>query len=443
MSHEQLAGLQRRLNLKELAARLAGHSSLRSGALLLLANALVTALALVRTPAMTWILPKEELGMFGVVASWLPFVQLLSLNGLDGAVYHYIAKGQPWAFVEGLFERLRWSLLASAVFLLAGLYWFRSGDAALGWLFAIAGLSYPVTYGMTASAGMLSARENFKGLFWYRLGESLTDFAGFIPLALSAWWISRAATFFAANQLATGLMQVGVSAALALGLRRMGAPRQSPEERREMLQYGRHLTALTGISVLQARTDAFLVGLLLPLETMADYSIALLVFEQVKRLWGIYVQVRYPPWVRLAVPERRRLMLREGALVCLGFAGLGLLVALAGHLLIPWLLPPEYAGSLGYMDILIATVVAGLPGWLAEQYFRTRQDQKRQYRMRIAGAVVGVAGPALLILPFGATGAAAGRLVAALALSAVGVWLFFREPNEQAVEEADGQSNKR
>ncbi len=430
MGHEQLAGLQRRLNLKELAARLAGHGSLRSGALLLLANALVTALALVRTPAMAWILPREELGMFGVVASWLPFLQLLSLSGLDGAVYHYIAKGQPWAFVEGLFVRLRWSLLAAAAFLILGFYWFRAGAAPLGWMFVIAGLSYPFTYGMTASAGMLSARENFKGLFWYRLGESLTDFAGFIPLALSAWWISRAATFFAANQLATGLMQVGVSAALALGLRRMGAPRQSAEERREMLQYGRHLTALTGISVLQVRTDAFLVGLLLPLETMADYTIALLVYEQVKRLWGIYVSVRYPPWVRLPVPARRRRMLREGWLVCAGFAGLGLLIAAAGHLLIPRLLPPEYAGSLRYMDILIATVVAGLPGALAEQYFRTRQDQARQYRMRIAAAAAGVAAPALLILPLGATGAAAGRFLASLALSAVGLWLFFREPQE-------------
>jgi O-antigen/teichoic acid export membrane protein len=358
----------------------------------------------------------------------VPFLQLLSLSGLDSAAYHYAAKGRPWAFVEGLLLRLRWSLLAAAAFILVALYWFRSGAAPLGWMFLIAGLSFPVTYGLTASAGMLGAQEKFTGLFWYRLGESLTDFTGFIPLALSAWWISQAITFFAANQAASALMQVGVSLWLVAGLRRSSFPPLPPEERREMVNYGKHLTALTGISVLQARTDALLVGLLLPLETMADYSIALVVTEQFKRLWGIYVSVRYPPLVRLPVPARRRRFIREGGLVWVSFTGLGILVALAAHLLVPLILPPSYASSLGYMDILIATVLVGLPGALAEQYFRTQQDQGRQYQMRVLAAAVGVAAPALLILPFGAYGAAAGRLVANLVLSVLGIWLFLREP---------------
>lgn len=427
MSHEQLAALKRRINLKDLASDLISRRTLRSGGLLLLANGLVVVLGLIRTPVMTWVLPKEELGMFGVVGSWVPFLQVLSLGGLDAATYHYVAKGQPWAFVEGLFIRLRWSLLAAAAFLLVALYQFNTGEALLGWVFVIAGISYPVTYGMTASAGMLSAQEKFTGLFWYRIGESLTDFAGFLPLALSAWWISRGVTFFASNQIATGLMQLGVSAALAFGLRRAAVPRMPHEDRREMVRYGGHLNTLTAINVLQARTDAFLVGLLLPLETMADYTIALLVYEQIRRLWLIYVSVRYPPLVRMPVPARRKRFVLEGGLVWASFAVLGVAIALAGHLLIPRILPPEYASSLGYMDLLIATAVMGIPGLLAEQYFRTQQDQGSLYRMQIVASIAGVAAPALLIIPLGAMGVAGGRLIAGLVFSGLGVIIFLRE----------------
>ena len=319
----------------QLLLRLRNRRFWRASGLLMLANVIVLALGLVRTPAMTWLLPKEQVGMMGVVAAWLPFLQLLSLSGLDGASYHYVAKGQPWAFVINLTYRLRWSLLSTAGFLVGAAYWWWQGAIPLAWMFVIAGVSYPVTVGLSACGGMLGAQENFVGLFWYRLGESLTDFVGFVPVLLSVWLVNQVVTFYGANQVATAIMQILVTFWLINKLRASQYQPLSPENEREMVRYGRHLTVMNGIGVAQTRTDALLVGSFLPLTIMADYSIALLVYEQFKRLWNVYLSVRYPPLVRLTEKRRRRRIVIEGSIIWLGFVVTGLILSLLAHWLIP------------------------------------------------------------------------------------------------------------
>jgi O-antigen/teichoic acid export membrane protein len=427
MLREYLTALDQRYHFTQaLKRRLTNRVFWRNTGLLLLANLIVMGLGIIRTPLMTWVLPKNEIGMLGVVASWLPFLQLASLSGMDGATFHYVSKGQPWAFVSALFLRFRWSLLSAAGFLGGAVYWATRGEITLAWLFVITGISYPLTIGMTASAGMLAAQERYKGLFWYRIFESLTDFTGFIPLALTAFWISKVVTFYATNQVATAIQQTGVSLFLAWQLKKLGTSRPAQADEREFVRYSKHLTAITGISVLQARTDAFLVGAFETLDTMADYSIALLVSEQFKRLWGIYVSIRYPPLVRMPLKRRRQRFVIEGGLLTLGFSAIGLIVALLAHWLIPIVLPVSYVRSLGYMNLLIATSVIGLPGAMAEIYFRTLQDEKRQYLLRTVAAFIGVTAPLLLIFRWGAYGAATGRLIANLVFSVFGIWLFAR-----------------
>ncbi|MEW5871410.1 MAG: oligosaccharide flippase family protein [Chloroflexota bacterium] len=393
----------------------------------MLANVIVTGLGLVRTPLMTWVLPKDEVGMLGVVASWLPFIQLLSFPGLDAASYHYIAKGQRWAFAVNLAYRLRWSLVSALALLGGAAYWTWQNEPVLAWMFVVAGLSFPLANGLSAVSGTLGAQEQFKALFWYRLLESLTDFTGFIPLLFSTWWLSHVLTFYGFNQLATAVMLSIYSAWLWRQLRAQKVqpmPAHDKRLRSEMLRYGKHQTALVAIGVAQNRTDALLVGVFLSLNTMADYSIALLVYEQFRRLWMIYLSVRYPPLVRLPERQRRRRILYEGLLVWAGFAFSAAALYLLAHWLIPLILPPNYASSIVYIGWLAAIFVVGIPGFLAETYFRTRQDEKSQYLLRITAAIFGVALPALLLPTWGIIGVMAGRFLASLILSLCGTALF-------------------
>ena len=387
---------------------------------------IVITLGVIRTPAITWILPKEEVGMIGVVASWLPFLQLLSLSGLDGASYHYVAKGQPWAFRINLIHRLRWSLLSSAGYLAGAVLWAKSGDSTLAWMFVIAGISYPITIGLSATSGMLGAQERYTGLFWYRIFESLTDFSGFIPLLLSVWWVSKVVTFYASNQIATAIMLVGLSVLFWKELKRDHKP-MPVQDQKEMVSYGKHLTVMNGFGVLQTRTDSLLVGALLPLGVMADFTIALLVYEQMKRLWNVYVTVRYPPLVKLELKKRQRRILFEGAAALLIFLAMAIGISLLSHIFIPIILPPSYLSSLKYIDWLIFAFVFSVPGFMIEIYFRTQQDERHLYMIRGAAAVIGSITPAVLITTIGVDGIAIGRFLSAGMLSAFGLYLFRSE----------------
>ena len=194
-----------------------------------------------------------------------------------------------------------------------------------------------------------------------------------------------------------------------------------------MLQYGKHLTVINGISVLQNRTDALLVGLLLPLGTMADYSIGLLAYSQVMRLWGIYSMIRYPPLVRMHLERRQRRFILEGLLIFLGFIFTGLFASAAAHLLVPIFLPTSYLSSLIYIDILIASFVIAVPGFVTELYYRSLKDEKRQYILRITAAILGIILPAIFIVFWGGVGGAVGRLLTSLIFSLTGLLLLIQK----------------
>lgn len=408
---------------QQLLRRLQNRDFLRAGGLLLAANAITSALGLIRAPAMTWLLPKDEVGMLGVVAAWLPFLQLLSLPGIDTASYHYIAKGHRWAYAVGVAYRLRWSLAGMAGFVAGAAYWWIQGNPQVATLFLAAAIFYPATIGLSAASGTLAALERFTALFWYRNLEALADLMGFLPLLLGVWWISRAFTFYATGQLAMTLLLVTATIWLLRRFRAERTPPPAPADRQEMVNYGRHQTGITAIGVAQSRADAVIVSAFFPLTVMADYSLALLIQSQMKNFWTIYLSVRYPPLVRLPWSQRRRRMGWEGALVTLGFAGMGALLAAAAALVLPWILPPSYASLLPYLYWLIAIFVLGMPGYLAEAYFRTEQDQGRQYLMRSVAAALGIVIPLALLPRLGLQAIFWGRAAAAALFSLIGVWL--------------------
>jgi O-antigen/teichoic acid export membrane protein len=409
-----------------LVTKLHNRRFLRNSGTLMLANIIVTGLALIRTPAMAWLLPKEDVGMIAVVGAWMPFILLLSLPGLDLAAYHYIAKGDQWALITNLKHRLRWALLGSLGFVAGAGYWWMQGNQPLMWIFVVAAFFAPLSMGLGICGGALGALERFGSLFWYRLGDSLTDFVGFIPLAFSLWWLRPGIVFYATNQLATVLMLLGIAWWLVRQITANQQRTPNPQEEHEMVHYGQHLTVLSGLSIAQSQIDSVLVSALFPLSVMADYAIAQIVYNQFKQLWSIYLAVRYPPFVRLPVQQRRRRIFSEGCIVFLGFGVIGMGVWVLAQWLIPVLLPPSYISSLNYIGWLIVSFLALLPGSFVEVYFRTEQDQKSQYVLRLISAVFSVALPATLIMRWGIQGVITGRILGYALFSLLGIVLFIR-----------------
>lgn len=408
--------------------RLRNRKLLENAGLLLLANVIVTLFGIMRTPLTTWILPKDDVGALGVVAAWMNFIVLLSLPGMDAASYHYIAKGNLWALPLNLRIKVRWSLLAAAGFLAGAAYWYWQGEAVLAAYFVAAALLYYCLFSLSAGGGTLAARERFRSLFWFRIAESLVAFAGFIPLVLSIWWISKGLTYLVVNQTVTIVLFWLVIRRLVGEIpgERRTAP--APEIERGMVAYGRHLTVLSALSVAQSQVDSLLVATFLPLGIVADYAIATIVANQFRNLWGVYVSVRYPVYVRMQPERLRAKMQQEGLLAVAGFTAVAVVAWFAARFLIPIILPASYTSSIPYIGWLFAAFLLSLPGALIEIYFRTQQDERRQYALRLAALVPSVLLPAALIYMWDVQGVLWGRLLAAalFSLIAVVVALFVR-----------------
>jgi hypothetical protein len=64
-------------------------------------------------------------------------------------------------------------------------------------------------------------------------------------------------------------------------------------------------------------------------------------------------------------------------------------------------------------------------------YFRTLQDERRQYVIRTAAATIGVVFPLVFILLWGAKGAVIGRFLSSLMLSIIGLSLVIWVRNKK------------
>jgi O-antigen/teichoic acid export membrane protein len=241
-------------------------------------------------------------------------------------------------------------------------------------------------------------------------------------------------TFYTFNQMATALMLVWVVRWI---LQRIPADQRkapSPGEAQELVVYGRHLSVLAAMSVAQAQIDSLLVGTFLPLTVAADFGIATIAANQMRVLWGIYLAVRYPVFVRFPQARRQRRMVLEGVLTTAGFAVTAVVAWVAAAWLIPLLLPESYQRAIPYIAWLFAAFVLTVPGAMIETYFRTEQDERRQYYLRVIALAPSVLLPFLFLQRWGVNGVLAGRIVASLLFSliAAGIVLWSRgSPPEQ------------
>ena len=423
-----------------LFTRIRSRRLVRDSGLLVLANIIVVILGLVRIPLVTRIFTKDEVGMIAVVGSLLPFMHLLSLSGLDSANYHYVARGFSSAFKITISKRLKLSILSGLGLLIGAVYWYWKGETTLTWLFIVTAVTYPFTYGLTSASGTLGAKEDFIRLFGFRVGTAISKYAGFVIIWLLQGMIISVVTFYSANILALLLLQVGFTIFLLSKLGSNPSQNFHLKDQQEMVQYGGHLTVIAGFTILQSRVDALLIGWLLPLSVKADFSIAQIVYTQVKGLWMIYRGIRYPRLVRFPVDRRRKRIAFEMVFVVVVFFLISLTLGMILWLFIPIILPKSYISSIVFICWLLLAFVAGIPGFFVELYFQTCQDQQGQYILRGTSAIVGVFLPLLSFFIWQVNGIMIGRFLANLLFSILGVVLFIsNNPSRKILADGNGK----
>ncbi len=403
----------------------------RASGLLMTANFIALTLGLIRMPIITRLLTKAEVGMLGIIAVYLPFVQLFSMSGMNGASYHYITKGFPAAIRENIRITFGWSLLGVLGWIAGGLFfWFVKGEVLLGGLFLVNSIFFPIIHSLNGASGYFGAKEQFGRLFWFRVAEATSRYMGVLLLLIFSLRLTsyRIVWFSFSNLLAMGLTLLLFC---CLIFREDNVEASMPAfEKSEMKKYGYHLTLLGSISTIQTRVDGLLMAALMPLWAVADYSVAQIIYTQFKRLWTVYYTVRYPIFMKLNISRRQRRIAAEMGLLIAGFS----LLWLALMLLLNWslsiILTDEYRSSLPYIGWLLGAFIVSIPGFGAEMYFRSLEQERSLYLLRGISAIFSIICPLIFIVPFQGVGIVMGRFVAGIALSITGVFIVWQHNEE-------------
>lgn len=398
--------------------------------ILLIANVIVLIIGFAINIILARNLSKESFGLIKYVFSIVPFVAILSLPGINSSVFQYVAKGYEYSLIDGVKKRLKWSMASAVVMLLFALgLWFHNKNQILIWLILISLIFFPFTQVFPIIANFWAAKKQFLQLAFWKIGEKLT---GIIGAVLGIWLFSKY------KELAVVGFQNLFLAALSsvcLFLIIKGIMKSYPKSilttdtRRSFYSFGKHMTAIGAIGTIQNRFGSILIGSFLPFSSLADYSIGLLFYEQQKQLWLTYTQVSYPRLVNLDIMQRRSQLIREAKLVMTLFVLIVIGIGAILTFLTPKLFSNQYLSSIPYIWLLLIAFVSLVPGGFAEIYFRTKEQKKELYIIRIIGAVAGIIFPVIFLLHWQALGVALGKIFANLMYSITGVYLFFKDPS--------------
>ena len=392
---------------------------------LLVAHAITAVLGLTRNALLTNCLTKDDFGVLNYVMSWLAVVAVLGMPGLNLAVAQYVARGHWEAVRLGLRRRLVLSVLPMVT--LAAIGWIgskagRTDIAPSVWL--LTALFFPSAQVLTAIGSVLGALRRFRKIAILYVGQSAA-FLLAVGMGLSLWRGPATEGIVLFQWLLVSV----VNGWFWAHLRRpeVDPVPLSPAQRKQFYRFGAHLTAMDAITQARDRISALLLGGLVSLSALADYSIGNLFFEQMKSLWGIYYGVSYPRLLTLDAQDRWRQVRREALLACPAFAALAGLVGIGLAAVVPWLFSAKYGSSLGHVWILLLAFVCSVPGGFFEMYFRVEEAEKALYQIRLAAAVFGILLPPLLLALWGPLGVAAGRTGANVVYSIVGFVLYRRQ----------------
>jgi O-antigen/teichoic acid export membrane protein len=219
----------------------------------------------------------------------------------------------------------------------------------------------------------------------------------------------------------------GVAVVQLIAYRRGMRKLRSTSSQKEAIGYGKRLSLLGVIGVIEARIDALLVGSLLSFASLAQYRIAETVVDMTaKRVWIIVSQPFFPRWAQAEESTAYRRLRGDMTgvifVLTIGFIVLFFLIPVV----FPVLFTDRYEPSIRLAQILVLASLVSLPGAAADLFLIARQIERPQWVLRITSTGVHLALLPFFIAGWGVTGIVLAVLCSRIAYTAAGLDLVRR-----------------
>jgi len=288
--------------------------------------------------------PKETYGQYVFVFSAMYMVAFLAVPKFDFAVSQAVAKGFDQSLFQSTKISLIGSLLASICMWVLAARYFYLGDPNLGYGLLIAGIFFPLLFGLKAYDHFLMGKKRFDlSAQFSAIASILTAIGLIIGLLVHMSLPGLLFVYFFIN--------AGLNVVYFFRVKRLVRnKKQDPD----VVGYGLYLTALAVVAIVVTKLGSVLLNHYDGAAVLATYSVAIIMPKAVQDLMQNFIDVAK---IKVADKNRKELVnvcKRHGAKWVL--LGIGACTAL--WIGLPILIPLIYSDK--YNDAILYSQVASL-----------------------------------------------------------------------------------
>lgn len=367
-------------------------------------------------------LPRNIMGEFRYVLAMFAIAGMFAAGGVSAGIIRGVAKGDTVVIWAGIKRILMIAPLGSLVLLLAAIERWFVGESTVAAALAFSAALFPAYAICGLYGSILTGQERIQRLTKIAIINN-TLFA--ICFFLVIWKTKELLPVFFAY--------LGIDI-LFRGFLTWNEIRKLPKKgsAEEHIKLGDHLNAIGILQALASQLDQLLLHRLAGYGTLANYSIAMLIPEQIKdfvnAIGGVMLRrfSKREQTAKTLAHTRRHFwtMLALTALIVLGYAAVA-------PIAIP-LLFPQYGGEV-LPSIVYAVGLLGLVTIVGLNYFQAHQNIKALWRFYGLNTAIQIAGNVILIPLFGAWGAIISKTTTRLA----SIGLSYPISNQKTAEDSE------
>lgn len=376
----------------------------RSFTLMSLGHASAVARGVATTFLMARWLPRTTMGEFRYVLALFGVAGIFSMTGLNASVIRGVAKGD-FAVARAAMKRIAVIAPLGSIFLaLAALERYSKGETSVALGLAVSAAVFPF-YSLCGMYGaILTGKEQIRRLVTLAVANNLLFAACFFIVILNTkLLIPVLIAYFGFDVLFRGI----------LTLREMRVLPKTGSVG-EHLRLGSHLSAIGVFQTIAAQLDQILIQRFFGYGSLANYSVAMLIPEQIKDFVNSMGGVILRRFSRHGQSEAivRQTRRHFWTVFWLSAAAIAA-YAIAAPIFLPWLFP-QYANQV-LPSLVYSLGLLAMPSIVGLNFFQAHNQIRTLWRFYVVNTVLQIGTNVLLIPAFGGWGAILSKTVTRLA----------------------------
>ncbi len=362
-------------------------------------------------------LEPEKYGVYKYVLSIISVAGAFTLVGMSTAVNQAVARGFEGALRSGFQTMLRWSPVSVLITFTAALYYFANGNGTIGLSLLVGGACLP----LIASAGLydnfLAGKQQFTAkAVLGSVRNALPPLALVVALLFTQDPILLVATYFVTTALATGFCYMETKSRYV----------QNNKHDGETLGFSKHLSVINIVNTIAAQIDRVLIFSQLGGASLAIYTFAEAVPDQIRGFGSIIGALASPKMSRVRFDaDFKKSITQKSAIIF----GAGVLLAGTYALIAPLFFSiffPKYMEAVIYSQVYAIIIPIALWNTLFVQTFVAHMKKWELYTNSIIPQAIRIVLLVVLVHLYGLWGIIVGTIIYYIFKTAFLLTSFYR-----------------